>query len=162
MVSECICYCLMPNHFHILLRIRDVNIVETVMGIVAEDHLNEEVMDKLLIKKFSNFFNSYAKSFNKQQGRKGSLFMHSFRRKMVKDQLYLRKLIHYIHRNPVEAGLVDRPEQWEYSSYRTLVFNDGESKLRMDRRTIMEAYDNLDDFIAFHNQSSAFELIDNL
>lgn len=161
-IAECISYCLMPNHFHILLRVREIKRVQTEMGLKEPDKLSDSQLNQLLVKRFGDFFNSYAKSFNKQQGRKGSLFMHSFKRKVVKDAVYLRKLIHYIHRNPIEAGLVESPEMWRYSSYSDIVFSKSRYNIKLDTDAIFAVFDSIEDFIRFHNQSSAFELLDNL
>ena len=63
-------------------------------------------------------------AFNKQQGRMGSLFMKNFKRKIISDKNYLHKLVHYIHLNPVEAGLCAEPDDWNFSSYKTLLNQD--------------------------------------
>ena len=108
--ANTIAYCLMPNHFHFLIRIKE------------EEKLNEFFKEKnkrkdlggfenlqgLISKQFSNLFNAYTKSFNKEQDRKGSLFMQNFKRKEVNDEKYLRKLIHYIHYKPVEHAFCEK------------------------------------------------------
>ncbi|HET6228177.1 MAG TPA: transposase, partial [Bacteroidia bacterium] len=63
----------------------------------------------------------YTKAFNKQNERKGSLFMHPFRRKQLKNNEYFRNLIHYIHLNPVSALLCKTPEAWHYSSFNAII-----------------------------------------
>ena len=161
-VTDCISYCLMPNHFHLLVRIKELRNVQVELLPKLIESPSQDLLDAALIRQFSNFFNSYAKSFNRQQGRKGSLFMHSFRRKSVRDSEYLRKLIHYIHRNPIEAGLVNNPESWEFSSYRNVLFRGRNSKYRIDTEAVLDVFDNLEDFVAFHDQTSPFELLDNL
>ena len=75
----------------------------------------------LISKQFSHFLNSYAKAYNKEQNRKGGLFMTPFKRKKIITEEYLRKVIHYIHHNPIEANLCKRPENWKYSSYNHLL-----------------------------------------
>ena len=73
-------YCLMDNHFHLVVRINDG-------GLVTQ--------------RFSNFFNAYAKAYNKQQNRTGSLFEKHFKRVQLKDDKYLKNLIIYVHLNPM-------------------------------------------------------------
>lgn len=73
-------YCLMDNHFHLVVRINDG-------GLVTQ--------------RFSNFFNAYAKAYNKQQNRTGSLFEKHFKRVQLKDDKYLKNLIIYVHFNPM-------------------------------------------------------------
>ncbi len=92
-----IAYCLMPNHYHFLLRQE------------AEEPLSR-FMQVL--------FNAYVQALNLQQERTGTLFEGRFKHKRVEKWEYLIILCRYIHRNPVEARLVARPEDWEYSNYR--------------------------------------------
>ena len=87
----------MPNHYHLLVRIR------------GED-VRKRVMQPLAV--------SYAKSIKKQQQRSGHLFQGSFQARLVDNDAYLKWLSRYIHLNPVAAGLVAEPADWAYSSYR--------------------------------------------
>jgi len=61
---------------------------------------------------------SYAKGINKQLNRTGNLFQLQTKAKFTNEAKdYSRTTFHYIHQNPVKAGLVKRPEEWSYSSY---------------------------------------------
>jgi hypothetical protein len=64
---------------------------------------------------------SYTKAMNKRYDRVGALFQGSFRAIHVNQNNYLVHLSRYIHLNPVVAGLVERPEDWEFSSYREYI-----------------------------------------
>ncbi len=97
------CYCLIPNHFHFLLRIKPL-------------HSNESC-DINYARKFANFFASYAQSFNHLYHRKGNLFSQNFRRKLIRDSDYLRTVVIYIHRNPLKHGIVENIKDWNHSSY---------------------------------------------
>ncbi|HEA31502.1 MAG TPA: hypothetical protein ENH91_16170 [Leeuwenhoekiella sp.] len=66
-VASTLSYCLMPNHFHFLVRIKN--------------DVSKEKLEGHVSKQFSNLFSSYTQAFNKQQKRKGSLFMKNFKRK---------------------------------------------------------------------------------
>lgn len=94
--AEIIAYCLMPNHFHLLLRVLGADFGRTVM---------------------QPFSVSYTKAINKQEGRAGPLFQGPYPNRIVKTESDLLHLSRYIHLNPVAAGFVVRPEDWEYSSY---------------------------------------------
>ena len=89
-------YCLMPNHYHFVLR-------------QDEDVPLSRFMQRL--------FGAYSQAFNRQQGRSGPLFEGRFRHVHVDRDEYAIYLCRYVHLNPVEAGLVARPEQWIYSNY---------------------------------------------
>jgi putative transposase len=91
-----IAYCLMPNHYHLLLRQE------------GDIPLNE------FIKKV---FNSYSKAINISMNRTGTLFEGKFKAVAVDNTNYLVHLCRYIHRNPLEAKLVADIEGWKYSNY---------------------------------------------
>jgi hypothetical protein len=109
----------MPNHFHFML-IPDKNATE----MVKEKHLPHI---QVLSKQFGTFLSSYTKAFNKQNNRRGSLFSHNTKTKLLNQnsivQVDQSKLSHavncfrYIHYNPVEANLVYNLHEWEFSSY---------------------------------------------
>ncbi len=134
-------YCLMPNHFHLIVRVKSIN--ETF----SNEAINTDNTHLLLSRKLSNLFNSYAQAINKQQNRKGSLFYNRFKRKEIKDENYLTKLIHYLHYNPVQSGLSDKPITWEYSSYQALVSN---KPTLIQRKKVIELFGGVDNFIFCH------------
>src|SRR3989344_4694834 len=92
-----IAYCLMPNHYHLLIR------QETKLPLSA-----------LMLKVRSG----YGKYFNKKYDRVGSLFQDQFKAVHINTDTSLKHLSAYIHQNPTVAGLVERAEEWPYSSYR--------------------------------------------
>ena len=89
-------YCLMTNHVHLLIQ-------ENQMGDVSL------IMKKILTK--------YAMYFNRKYGRSGALIGARYKSKSVEPDAYFISLIAYIHQNPVRAGIVERPEDYAYSSY---------------------------------------------
>lgn len=117
-IADNLAWCLMPNHFHLLVKIKSAE------GIAAAC-LNFETLGKLeqrsafLSKQFSNFFGSYTQAFNKVYKRRGSLFVKNFKRKEVLDDDYLRRLILYIHLNPVKHGFVKEINRWPWSFWST-------------------------------------------
>jgi len=87
-VADTFCYCLMPNHFHFLIRIKSESELKQALasknlqGLASKnlqglklEGLRAAKLEDFISNQFSNFFNSYAKAFNKQYKRKGSLFM---------------------------------------------------------------------------------------
>jgi len=89
-------YCLMPNHFHFLLR---------------------QNAEKPIYKIFNHLFSYYVQVFNLKYKRKGRLFKAPLQHKIITDEKYLSYICQYIHLNPVEAGLVRNIEDWEFSNY---------------------------------------------
>jgi REP element-mobilizing transposase RayT len=134
-------YCLMPNHFHFLIRVREM---DSSQDTPAKD--NKLTPLELA---FRNFFISYAKSFNNQYGRTGSLFQRKFKRIMADEMAYRMRLAVYIHANPIRAGLCEAYEDWKYSSYRAIL---GEGYSSVKRDEVLDWFDGRDDFVVFHRE----------
>ena len=92
-----IAYCLMPNHFHLLLR---QNESEAITALLEKTH------------------KKYARYYNKKYDRKGRIFRSPLNHIETQTDTYLLNACAYIHGNPVQAGLVNFPEDWEYSNFR--------------------------------------------
>jgi putative transposase len=90
-----IAYCLMPNHYHLLVK----------------------AGDNALAKHMHRFGLALVKAWNRIRGQSGVAFEGNFCAVHVDREEYLLHLTRYIHRNPLEAQLVVHPEEWEYSSY---------------------------------------------
>ncbi len=95
---EIIAFCLMPNHFHFLLK---------------------QLKDQGISKFISNFTNSYTKYFNTKNEREGPLFQGTFKAVLIETDEQLVHLSRYIHLNPIVAGIVEEQKLGEYiaSSY---------------------------------------------
>jgi putative transposase len=113
-VAETGAYCLMRNHFHLLIRIR-----ETIESSVVDKSEPVANSSKLVSHAFNNFLVAYAKAINKAYGRIGALFQHHFGRHEVTSDFYFAKLICYIHFNPQKHGFVADFRDWPYSSFKT-------------------------------------------
>ncbi len=96
---DVIAYCLMPNHYHLLV------------------FLQTEDFSKLM----QGFSLAYTKAINKRYQRDGSLFQGRFNGIRVDSDEYLLTLTRYIHLNPVRANLVENAEDWEFSSYQEYI-----------------------------------------
>ena len=118
-VADTIAWCLMPNHFHLLVRIKDAeDLIQTFPKFRTLEKWKEApaALPHLLSKKFANIFSSYTQSFNKVYERRGSLFLKNFKRKLVESEGYLFQLILYIHLNPVKHGFTHNVEDWKWHS----------------------------------------------
>ncbi|MBM2817240.1 MAG: transposase [Ignavibacteria bacterium] len=67
------------------------------------------------------FQSSYTKAINIRYDRHGSLFQSHFKAKHVKDEKFYLALATYIHQNPIRSKLVDKAEDWEFSSYQDYI-----------------------------------------
>ena len=95
-IVNIIAYAIMPTHFHLILRQESDN------GI--SDYIN--YLQK-----------SYTLSFNNRHKRVGPLWQGRFKNVLVQNDEQLMHLTRYIHLNAVTAHIVDKPENWNHSSY---------------------------------------------
>ena len=99
-------YALMNTHFHLLLKTEEANLSQ------AMQFLNS----------------SYAHWFNIIHIRKGHLFQDRYKSHLVLNSLYLYSVASYISLNPVEAGLVDSPEEYPWSSFQYFLSTQNQNK----------------------------------
>jgi len=110
-LADLAAYCLMPNHYHLLIYIRETSEVTSEVRLTSE--VTSEVSRAMM-----RLSVSYTKTINLRYDRVGPLFQGAFQAKYVETGPYLSHLIGYIHLNPVTSELVDNPEDWLYSSFR--------------------------------------------
>ncbi|WP_395051955.1 transposase [Flavobacterium sp.] len=137
-IAETYAWCLMKNHFHFLVRIKDLNEIESEKKILPSQS-------------FSNLFNAYTKAFNKSYTRHGSLFERPFKRKLIDNESYFQNLIAYIHNNPVHHKICDHPIEYPWSSYTTCL-SDKPTKLK--RNEVIEMFNDIDNFKYVHQLKS--------
>ena len=150
-IAETYAYCLMKNHFHFLVRIR-----ETIK--TSEVSKTSEVYT-YISKQFSNMFNAYAKAINKKYNRTGSLFQTRFGRKGVSSEAYLYNLIHYIHFNPQYHKFVKDFRDYPYSSYHAFLTN---KKTNIARKAVIDLFGDVNEFIDFHDRENDYKNIQAL
>ncbi len=133
-------YCLMPNHFHLLLH-------EKIEGGITK------FMSKLLT--------GYSMYFNKKYERTGSLWEGRFKAEHADKDNYLKYLFAYSHLNPVkliepkwrEVGVADMArvkkylKEYKYSSYVDYLGEDREEKLILNKEAFPEYFEDFEDFI---------------
>ncbi len=109
-------YCLMPTHFHFLIKVKELSETPEMSG-------TSKVSDiSIIVKKnIGTLLSSYTKAINKRYKRHGSLFQPHSKAKEIENEQYLLTLISYIHQNPVRSRLVTKAEEWKYSSYQDLI-----------------------------------------
>ncbi len=150
-IAETYAYCLMPNHFHFLVKLRNeeelINFFKHKKKIVALTSFQD--LSGLLSKQLSNLFNAYAKAYNKMYDRNGSLFCRPFKAKEISSDAYLTNVIFYIHYNPVHHKFTDSIEAWEHSSYLALI---SEKDTRLQRAAIHDWFGGKDALKLFHSQ----------
>ena len=132
-------YCLMPNHFHLLLKEKTEN------GI------------SIFMQKLTTAFTMY---FNKRHERNGVLFQGVFKAEHLKNDNYLKYIYSYIHLNPIklidptwrESGIKDQSKaekflkQYQYSSYLEYMNTDRKEKVVINKNAFPNYFENTDNF----------------
>jgi REP element-mobilizing transposase RayT len=128
-------YCLMPNHYHLFVK---------------------QLTQKHKVGKFiGDLTNSYTKATNKRYNRSGVLFAGPNKSILIKNQNYFIWLVKYILMNPVEAGLVSKPEEWRYSSARDFYgFRNGKLP---DKKEILSQFHSIEHFKSFIESKDDFD-----
>jgi REP element-mobilizing transposase RayT len=111
-------YVLMGNHYHLLVRTQEANLSSAIQWLGV----------------------SYSTWHNARHGRSGHLFQGRFKSFLITEDAYLHRLLFYIHRNPLRAGLVNRLADYPWSSYRALAYGRG-GPAWFDRRLVYERFD---------------------
>ena len=143
-VADIYAYCLLNNHFHILVRIKEKNEIEINKLKFSTVEKPKEVSAS---RQFSHFLNAYSQAVNKKYARTGSLFEKRFQRKRISDDHYLRQVILYINTNPLKHNLVENPKDYKWSSYNSHISN---AKTKLKRKEVIELFDDVENFVLCH------------
>jgi putative transposase len=155
-------YCLMPTHFHFLVRIKDIDKLREAnkLNKYIPELLEKEIAaDEILEEQFRKFFISYSQAINKQESRRGSLFQKRFKRIQVRDEEYITALIHYIHNNPVHHHIAKDLTGWKYSSYQAMITDKPTS---LKRPEVLNWFGGKQYFLNFHQSSVEYSQLDKL
>ncbi|MBK9012841.1 MAG: hypothetical protein IPM82_01450 [Saprospiraceae bacterium] len=135
-IAQIFAYCLLPNHFHLLVRVYSYDVLYERMpgrflkpifhstyreSTQPDEAAFDDRISQILARQFSNLFSGYAQAFNKANDRKGKLFSLPFGRVLIEGQDLFTYLICYIHRNPVHHRFCDDYGIWPYSSYQEIL-----------------------------------------
>ena len=155
-VAETYAWCLMKNHFHILVYIKETEEIDSTK-------LQYSSTDKPKIvsasKQFSNLFNAYTLAMNKRYNRTGSLFEKNFRRKVVNSETYFQKLVFYIHNNPVHHKFTEHIIEYPWTSYGTVISN---KKTKLQRERVIEYFHDLENVKYYHSSNPNLDEIEGL
>ncbi|MCF6169828.1 MAG: hypothetical protein L3J31_01825 [Bacteroidales bacterium] len=176
LIADTYAWTLMNNHFHFLVRIKDENEIGFLVHLTGSNKIEKwkvvfseeasplDIVGNKLKKpnpsrQFSHLFNAYSKWFNNKYHRTGGLFEKGFRRKEVENEHYLTHLVYYIHHNPLHHGIVKKYTSYQWTSY--LDFIEGQSTI-IDVKKVIDWFDDLGNFVFFHQEEHEFSLIDDL
>ncbi len=141
-IVDTFAYCLLKNHFHLLVYINKDIIVPRKDG-KGNIRLNAS-------KQLGHLFNSHAHYYNCKYHRTGGLFESPFERKIVLSETYLTSLIFYINTNAQKHGFVKDFKQWPYSSYHEIIDN---TPTFLNKQFVFDWFGSRDAFIKFHDRN---------
>jgi putative transposase len=104
---QCFAYCLMPNHYHLVVKTSNPNLSQGMR------HIN----------------GVYAQRFNRRHDRVGHVFQGRFGSTLIQADEHLLEAIRYVVRNPIRAGLAGRTHEWPWSSQREVLGSSGRGAL---------------------------------
>lgn len=175
-IAETYAWCLMPNHFHFVIRIRKRNTIEElifnsksntsistfpkVQNFGEGKIISDSDIEKYLSKQFAKFFSCYTQSFNKMYKRMGSLFIKNFKRQPIENKQHFLNTVIYTHRNPIHHGFCNGFNEWSYSSYFDFV-NGDDSLVQVEK--LMKIFGGLESFKEQHQANLiGFKKLDDI
>lgn len=144
-------YCLLPNHFHFLIRTKPLEKLEL--------HTESQDIAMLYGRPFNSLFKSYSQSINERYDRNGSLFERPFKRVPIRSDSYLTRVIAYIHLNPLKHHIQKDFEYYKYSSYSSILSS---AKTSLKRREVLEWFGGIASFVNFHKTFNSTDAIKEL
>ena len=161
-IAETYAYCLLPNHFHLVVRIRRKEILEEVFRNFKSTNFSKvqnfgkvevtnNMIEYYISKQFANLFSCYTQSFNKVNKRRGSLFLKNFRREPIKNKAYFMNAVIYTHRNPVHHAFCDRYTDWSYTSFCEIKERNSQI-IEVDK--LLRMFGGRESFFDLHEQSA--------
>lgn len=131
-IADLFAYCLLPNHFHLLLRIK-------------EKKESNQVGEMMVSGKFGTFMGTYVKAINNRYQRTGSLFEGRYQRVKIDSENQFYSTLVYIHQNPLKHGYVKRFQSWQFSSYTNYAEKDPGDMISSDLFSDPLIYDSIMD-----------------
>ena len=170
-IAETYAYCLLPNHFHLVIRIRQQEVIEALMRKENKSNYSDssinfskvsnfgkvntgigiEKIEYFLSKQFANLFSCYTQSFNKVNNRRGSLFLKNFKREPIDNKEYFFNTIIYTHRNPIHHAFCSNYGDWSYTSFCEITENKSQI---IETDKLIRMFGDTNNFIDQHEQSA--------
>ncbi|SMO94882.1 REP element-mobilizing transposase RayT [Chryseobacterium rhizoplanae] len=155
-VCDVYAYCLMSNHFHLLVKIKSDPELSSLVKVQNLDKATQTGLNSpqnIFSKQFARIFNSYSQAFNKENKRYGALIESPFKRKLITSDKYLINIIIYIHQNPQNHSIAQF-SKYNFSSYQSIL---SKSKTLLKRDEVLELFDNRENFVLSHQKTIDFD-----
>ncbi|MGQ1788255.1 transposase [Saccharicrinis sp. GN24d3] len=164
-VADTYAWVLMPNHVHFVVRIKSE---DEIVAFISDTSVrvpnsvrgknDKPIKIGTPSQQFAKLFNAYAQSFNKWIKARGPLFERPFKRKQVDNMHYLKKLVLYIHNNPVRHGFCEHPLEYPWSSYLSCI---SVKPTKLKRDETIGWFDTEANFNTAHGEKMDFRDLEN-
>lgn len=171
--TDTYCWCLLPNHFHLLIKIKSEADIKTYLQQKLKEELTPTekkfleagitklwkigntavTLCELIEQSFKRFFQSYALAFNKQHKRRGNLFYKPFKRVKIDKDTQFTMAVVYINANAAKHKLVSDFTTYPWSSWKSIISNQPTSLLRNE---IKEWFGNMETCIKTHKEMATY------
>ncbi len=99
-------------------------------------------------KQFSKVILSYTNEINRKNNWNGNLFLSCFRRIRIENENHLKRLVYYIHQNPIKHGIVEDVHSYRFCTYKSYLST---KPTNLDREIVFYWFGSKNDFIEHHN-----------
>ncbi|MBX2930125.1 MAG: hypothetical protein KF852_20000 [Saprospiraceae bacterium] len=168
---DSLAYCLLGNHFHLLVRVKSVELIYVlVQGIRPQDRTEAQKallaspeenrsVQEVLAAQFTRLFTSYAVHVNPKWDRKGNLFHRPFKRILVDSEVYFARLVYYIHKKPEKHRVYHDFTKYFWSSYQAYL---SDKPTRLKREEVLGWFGGRKAFEDFHRQEHDLDDMNDL
>lgn len=157
-------YSLMDNHFHLVIKIKRESIIKATLRKTNPKTLKQIEksflenpkdipINDLIINQFRRIFISYTKYLQVNYKRVGSLFQRPFKRKIVSDKSYLKRLILYVHFNSKKHEIPGEISAYKWSSHYK---NPTKKTININQKHLYQIFGGRDNYIIAHSDSDKY------
>lgn len=157
-IADIYAWALLGNHFHLLLKIKKEEEINTLKELHLLENKTKELSDTKkpdINKQFSHLFNSYSNYYNNKHSRHGALFERAFKRKKIENREYFKRCLIYIHQNPIKHGFVIDIREYRYTSFNRIFGNEINN---IKKSTVLKIFDDIENYNLCHQRM--VELLD--
>ena len=157
-IAQTFAWVLMPNHVHFVVKVKTEEEVASFISDSVPNAVRDKSEKSLKIgtpsQQFAKLFNAYAQAYNKWTSSRGPLFERPFKRKQVDNRYYLKKLVLYVHNNPVIHGFCSHPLEYPWSSYLSCI---SIKPTKLKRKEVVGWFDSEANFKTEHGEKMNFK-----
>lgn len=156
-VIDVYAWILLPNHFHFLVSVKKE--IDCLFTQKEKQEIENQAIDtnKIIIRRFKNFFISYSQSYKRQQNIKTNIFAQHFKRSNIDSDSYFSRVIYYIHLNTAHHKMDFKWHEYPWSSYQKII---RQEQGFVNIKFVIEWFGGIEKFILYHQMQQDTYLFD--